>query len=45
VRLLTRYETVSTPIHVLYPAGRHVPAKVRRFAEVMTEQAWGPRAR
>jgi DNA-binding transcriptional LysR family regulator len=38
VRLLPRHETVSTPIHIVYPAGRHVPTKVRRFARFMTEQ-------
>jgi DNA-binding transcriptional LysR family regulator len=41
VRLLPRHETVSTPIHVVYPAGRHIPTKVRRFAEFMTKQLHG----
>jgi DNA-binding transcriptional LysR family regulator len=37
-RLLPHYATVSTPIHILYPAGRHVPAKVRKLAEFMIAQ-------
>jgi DNA-binding transcriptional LysR family regulator len=37
-RLLSRYKTASTPIHVVYPAGRHVPTKVRKFAEFMMGQ-------
>jgi DNA-binding transcriptional LysR family regulator len=44
IQLLSNYATVSSPIHIVYPAGRHVPMKVRRFAEFMRKlktKEWG----
>jgi DNA-binding transcriptional LysR family regulator len=44
IQLLSNYATVSSPIHIVYPAGRHVPMKVRRFAEFMKKlntKEWG----
>lgn len=37
-RLLPKYQMASAPIRIVYPAGRHAPAKVRRFAEFLAAQ-------
>jgi DNA-binding transcriptional LysR family regulator len=33
VRLLREYETEPTPVHALYPGGRHPPPKLRAFLD------------
>lgn len=33
-RILKAYEPAPLPIHIVHPAGRHPPAKVRRFVEM-----------
>jgi DNA-binding transcriptional LysR family regulator len=39
-QVLPLYETSTLDIHVVYPSTRHVPAKVRRFIDVL-ESAFG----
>ncbi|MBS0562719.1 MAG: LysR family transcriptional regulator, partial [Proteobacteria bacterium] len=33
VRVLAEFEPPPIPIHIVHPAGRHVPAKVRAFID------------
>ena len=33
VRLLRDFETEPTPVHALYPGGRHPPPKLRAFLD------------
>ena len=37
-RVLTAFELPSMPIHVVHPAGRHLPAKVRLFIDRAVEE-------
>lgn len=32
--MLAEYEEAPLPVHVLYPEGRHAPAKVRTFVDL-----------
>lgn len=38
VALLTDWDTGSVPIHVVYPANRHIAIKVRRFVDFIAEK-------
>lgn len=38
VRLLTRYQMASVPIHVVHAPGRHIPTKVRKFIDFVARR-------
>ena len=40
-RVLTAFEPPAMPIHVVHPAGRHLPAKVRLFIDRAVEELRG----
>lgn len=38
VRLLPKWTSEETPIHVIYPSTRHLSARVKAFVEFMQER-------